>query len=259
MIRAKGLTAGYGPCDVLTGISVSADAGQFIALVGPNGSGKSTLIKTLGGLLAHRSGQIRVNDKPLRDLGLRNRARTIAYLAQDRDSQPAMTGQEIITLGRAPYRGHLGHIGKTGQAAINRAVDITKSQAFLKRKFGTLSGGERARVLLARALAVDAPVLLADEPIAALDPYYQITMMEILKAEARSGRLVIAALHDLALVSQFTDHVWVMNRGKIIAEGSPDAVLNVQTLHDVFRIVRPESGFQTLSVSGTHVRDGCTF
>lgn len=249
MIKFEKLSAGYGPCDVLQSVSAQVEAGEFIALVGPNGSGKSTLLKTLSGIIAPSSGQIAVGEQTLSSLPLKARARQIAYLAQSREAMPAMSVHDVVTLGRAPYRGALGRISDVGEGAINSALTRTQSDIFKTRRFDSLSGGEQARVLLARVLAVEAPILLADEPIAALDPFYQLSMMEILKTEAAAGRIVITALHDLALASQFASRIWVMDKGKIVAEGAASSALSGDVLKQVFGIKAPKGGFKALELS----------
>jgi len=250
MINFQSLSAGYGSCRVLQSVSARADTGELIALTGPNGCGKSTLLKTLCGIISPASGRINLNDKNLRDLSLKERARHISYLAQSREALPSMSVEEVVRLGRAPYRGSLGKISAEGEAAIQAALSRTRSDIFKMRRFDSLSGGEQARVLLARALAVQAPVLLADEPIAALDPFYQLSMMEILKAEATSGKTVITALHDLPLAAQFADRIWIMHQGNIIADGSPKDVLNMENLKTVFGIKLPKGGFNSLELAG---------
>ncbi len=249
MISFDNLSAGYGSRDVLQGVSAKADAGDFIALLGPNGSGKSTLLKTLTGIISPASGHITMQGQDLSTLKLKTRARNIAYLAQSREAAPAMTVNDVVRLGRAPYRGALGRISEDGEAAIHSSLARTQSTDFIDRRFDSLSGGEQARVLLARALAVGAPVLLADEPIAALDPFYQLTMMEILKAEAASGKTVIAALHDLPLAAQFASRVWIMQEGKIVANGPPVTALTDKVLKYVFNIKAPKGGFKALELS----------
>ena len=249
MMSFKALSAGYGPCDVLQSITAQAKAGEFIALIGPNGCGKSTLLKTLCGIIAPSSGQILIGDKTLSAMPLKMRARQIAYLAQSREALPSMTVEQVVSLGRAPYRGGLGQVSAEGESAIHSALSKTDSDVFKSRRFDSLSGGEQARVLLARALAVQAPALLADEPIAALDPFYQLSMMGILKAEAVSGKTVIAALHDLSLAAQFADRIWIMHHGKIIADGKPIDVLNTKTLKTVFGIKLPKGGFKPLELA----------
>ncbi len=249
MITFQNLTAGYGSCHVLESISARAAAGEFIALIGPNGCGKSTLLKTLCGIITPSSGRITLNDKNLREFPLKMRARNIAYLAQSREALPTMQVEEVVRLGRAPFRGGLGKISAAGETAIASALSRTHSEPFKVRRFDSLSGGEQARVLLARALAVGAPVLLADEPIAALDPFYQLSMMQTLKAEAASGKTVIAALHDLSLAAQFADQIWIMHQGTILANGTPNEVLDNENLKTVFGIKLPVGGFRPLEIA----------
>lgn len=236
LLSTHKLSAGYGPCEVISNISISAKPSEFIALVGPNGGGKSTLIKSLAGLIHPLSGQIELSGENIAAIDLRIRARKIAYLAQQREALPSMTVADILELGRAPYRGRLGQISQDGQDAITRAVTAAQLEAFMDREFGTLSGGEQARALLGRALAVDADLLLADEPIAALDPYYQLSMMDILKAETQSGKTVITALHDLSLAAQYADRVWVMHQGKIVSDDRPERALSREIIRDVFKV-----------------------
>lgn len=249
MIGFENLSAGYGPCDVLQNVSAKAHSGELIALIGPNGCGKSTLLKTLCGIISPSSGRITVNHKSLINFSLKERAKNIAYLSQSREALPSMSVEDVVRLGRAPYRGGLGKISNEGEVAIASALSRTQSDIFKSRRFDSLSGGEQARILLARALTVEAPVLLADEPIAALDPFYQLSMMDILKAEATSGKTVITALHDLSLAAQFADRIWMMHKGKIIADGKPKEVLNAQNLETVFRIQAPTSGFQYIKLA----------
>lgn len=249
MMQIESISAGYGSKTIVHDISAQASGGQFIALLGPNGSGKSTLIKTLCGLHAPKSGQVLWGGSPVHDLPVLTRARTVAYLAQHREAAPGMRGSDIIALGRAPYRGRLGRISADGEAAIKQACTRARVENFMDRSFDTLSGGEQARVLLARALAVEAPILLLDEPIAALDPYYQLIMMDILKQEAQSGRIVIAALHDLALAHQFADRLWVMQNGQLFADATPDTILETGMFEQVFGINPPENGFPLLSLT----------
>jgi len=250
MISFENLSAGYGPCDVLQSVSAAAKPGELIALIGPNGCGKSTLLKTLCGVITPSSGRVTLNDKDLKDLSLKMRARNIAYLAQSREALPSMTVQDVVRLGRAPYRGSLGKISPEGEASIASSLSRTQSDIFKSRRFDSLSGGEQARVLLARALTVEAPVLLADEPIAALDPFYQLSMMEILKAEAASGKTVITALHDLSIAAQFADRIWVMHQGKIVADEQPEDALSKDILSKVFGIRAPSGGFQPMTLAG---------
>lgn len=245
MLKIENLHAGYRTKSVLKDISVSAKPGELIALVGPNGSGKSTLLKCLCGLITPSSGTISLNKQSLTTLPARQRARQVAYLPQSREAMPRMRVADIISLGRAPYRGTLGKISEDGQIAIEKAAHRAQITPFLEHQIGRLSGGEQARVLLARMLAVDAPLVLADEPIAALDPFYQISMIETLKAEAYGGKTVITALHDLSLAHKFADQIWVMQDGELIANAAPDDALTADILRSVFKIALPQNGFQS--------------
>ena len=237
MIAAHNISAGYGPKPVINDISVTGKKGDFVILLGPNGCGKSTLLKTLAGLIPNQtSGEIFVGDVDIRHFSIREKARKISFLSQDRQAADFMSVADILEIGRAPYRGQLGQLSQKGKAAIESAARRTDISGLLDRSFGELSGGEKARVLLARSLCSDADVLLADEPIAALDPYFQITMMQMLKAESASGRTVVTAIHDLKLAHQFADHIWVLKDGQLIGDGAPDEVLTSSLIREVFDI-----------------------
>jgi len=244
-LSLKNISAGYGRADIISGISAEAAGGKLIALIGPNGSGKTTLMKALAGLLPISAGEIWVGNTPLSFLEPRERAKSIAYLAQDRTAMPSMTVADILELGRAPYRGRLGKISPLGNQAIGIAIRSTHLESHFDHPFGELSGGEQARVLLARALVVDAPVMLADEPNAALDPFFQITTMEILKDEAARGKTVIAALHDLRLAKTYADQVWVMEGGHLVANGTPERAMSSEILEKVFRLTADHYMTQT--------------
>lgn len=235
-LTIENLSAGYGNTPVLRGINTTANPGQLIGLVGPNGSGKSCLLKTIAGLIVPDAGQVSISGQPVAGLPPHERAKQIAWLAQDRSAAWALSVRELVALGRAPYRGRLGRLSADDGAAIDVALGSAHCTDLQNRRFDHLSGGEQARVLLARALAVGADVLLADEPTASLDPYYQISILQSLLAEAENGKIVIASLHDLSLARQFCDRVWVMHEGQLVADDTPDGALNKTVLADIFRI-----------------------
>ena len=249
MIKLENICAGYGGKNILKGVGTEANSGQFIALLGPNGSGKSTLIKTVCGLIKPCAGGVSWDGRDISGMASRERARIISYLSQHREAAPGMLVSDIVALGRAPYRGALGQISEEGRHAIETACRRARVTEFFDRTYASLSGGEQARVLLARALAVSAPVLLLDEPIAALDPFYQLTMMEILKEEADAGRVVIAALHDLGLAQQFASRIWVMESGELVADNTPEEIMNSDIYAAVFGVTPPLGGFQIMSLS----------
>ncbi len=225
-LAAREVSAGA----VVSGASFALEGG-LIGLVGPNGSGKTTLLRALAGVSPHR-GEITVAGQRLDDLTPGKRARAIAYLPQIAPVSWPVAVRHLVALGRLAHGGDADT--PRGMDAISTALAATGVTHLADRSVDTLSGGERARVLLARALAVEAPVLIADEPIAALDPRHQVETLAHLRAVADSERMVVAALHDLALASRYADRVMVMKQGRIVADGPPGTVLNDAVISDVF-------------------------
>ncbi|GEO80774.1 ABC transporter ATP-binding protein [Pararhodospirillum oryzae] len=231
---------------VLANVTASLGAPGLVGLIGPNGAGKTTLLRALAGLVASQ-GRVLMNGQPLARLSPAERARQVAYLAQERAVHWPLSVREVVALGRLPHRGQ----GHDDQAAIDRALDETGVRAFADRPIGHLSGGERARVLLARALAVEAPVLLADEPVAALDPHHQLAMMGLLRRHAEAGALVMVVVHDLISAARFCHRLILLDRGGVVADGPPDAVLTEPTLATHYRVraVFPQVGTQALPLA----------
>ncbi|HUQ51367.1 MAG TPA: ABC transporter ATP-binding protein [Gammaproteobacteria bacterium] len=208
--------------------TVALEPGQLVALVGPNGAGKSTLLRALAGLVAHL-GSVTWRGTSLTRLDGGSRARTVAYLPQDPPVHWPLAAREVVALGRLPHRAYGAEPKPADDDAVAGAMRQTDTLAFAERSVQQLSVGERARVLLARALAVEAPVLLVDEPIAMLDPYHQLDVMRTLRAYAGAGaepRLVVAVLHDLGLAARFCDRVLLMHDGVVVGDGPPDATLS---------------------------------
>ncbi len=229
MIELRNITVHYGQTCVLQDVSVAAKAGEFIALVGPNGSGKSSLLKAIAGLLPHDGSTSLPQNS-------RARAQAISYLAQDSTAPNQRKVKDIIALGRTPFLGLLSKLTNADEAAVQRAAQSCEIEPLLERKYGSLSGGEKMRVHLGRAFATEAPILLADEPITALDPYYQISAMKILREAATAGTTVIAALHNLDYAKRFADRIWVMHGGKLVSVDRPEKALKTEILRRVFRI-----------------------
>ena len=234
-LAAKNLTVRLGAREIVRDAGLTLNAGELVALVGPNGAGKTTLMRALAGLIP-ADGAIALDGRPLSSLKARERARAIAYLPQGHVFHWPMSVAAIVMLGRAPHADTFSSTTPDDRAAVARALAMTETEAFADRAVTTLSGGERARVALARALATQAPVLLADEPTAALDPRHQLTVMELLRQAARGGGAVLAIMHDLTLAARFADRVAVMDRGAIVADGDPAVAMSHERLAAVFGI-----------------------
>ncbi len=234
-LAARDVTVRVGATEIVREASLGLKAGELVALVGPNGAGKTTLMRALSGLVPAQ-GKITLGGKPLEGLSLGERARHIAYLPQGHIFHWPMSVESIVMLGRAPHADAFSSSSPDDHAAVVRAMAMTETQMFAQRPVTTLSGGEKARVALARALATQAPVLLADEPTAALDPRHQLVVMELLRAAAGARSAILAIMHDLTLAARFADRVLVMHEGRIVAEGTPPEALAPDRLASVFGI-----------------------
>jgi iron complex transport system ATP-binding protein len=235
-LAARDITVEADGRDIVRGASLEVGAGELVGLIGPNGAGKSTLLKAILGLRPRRSGAVVLDGRPFDSIPPRERARWVAYLAQEGRVEWRLSARDVVALGRRPHQPSFGGPTPSCRPAVARALAAVEATDIADRPVAVLSGGERARVLLARALAVEAPLLLADEPTASLDPYHQLHVMEILKAEAARGAGVLVVLHDLALAARFMDRLVVMSEGAVVAAGTPDEVLDDATLGAVYRI-----------------------
>ena len=221
---------------VLRDVSLALSSGHLVALVGPNGAGKTTLLRALAGLVPS-GGIIRVHGDELSSLSLRERARRFAYLPQGNLAHWPLPARDIVALGRYPHGAtDPARLTAKDAEAVLRAMQAADVLEFSDRRVTELSGGERSRVALARALAVEAPVILADEPTSSLDPRHQIDVMKTLHAAVDKGALVIVVTHDLGLAAQFADTVLVMSEGRLVSQGAPAEALSEQVMADVFRI-----------------------
>lgn len=236
-LRVAGLSVHYGARTAVEPTDLVLEPGQLVALVGPNGAGKSSLLKALAGVVDYAGGLF-VGSRPIADLGPRDRARLVAYLAQNTAAHWPVEVGELVGLGRLPHRGFGQAPGPGDREAVSSAMTRTGITELAARSVATLSGGEFARVQLARALAVQAPILLADEPVAALDPFHQLEIMAELERYAADERLVVVVMHDLSLAARFCHRMLLLHSGGIVADGTPAEVLQPETLERFYR-VRP--------------------
>jgi iron complex transport system ATP-binding protein len=235
ILRAEDVSVRLGGATVVERASLELRAGELVALVGPNGAGKTTLIRALAGLIPV-AGRILLDGRPLLAATPRERARRIAYLPQGNAFHWPLSVAAIVRLGRTPHGDPFSRPTDADRTAVRRALGATATDTLAERPVTTLSGGERARVALARALATEAAVLLADEPTVSLDPRHQLVVMGLLREAARAGGAVLAVVHDLALAARFADRVLVMDRGRLIADAPPGEALSAQRIADTFGV-----------------------
>ncbi|MCA0961921.1 ABC transporter ATP-binding protein [Salipiger bermudensis] len=227
LLSLETLTVRRGPCPVVDGVSLKIAPGECVGLIGPNGAGKTTLMRAALGLMKHEG------RSSLTDLPARERARAAAWLPQSREIAWPVTVETLVALGRLP---HDSRAGDLRAEAVLRALDRMGLTAFAQRRATELSGGEQARVLIARALAQEAPLLMADEPIAGLDPAAQIATLRVFQSLAQEGHAVLVSLHDLTLAARHCTRLILLDRGRVAADGPPLTVLSEARLAEVFHL-----------------------
>jgi len=226
----------YGEGPVFAGLDLDLAAGSLVGLVGPNGAGKSTLLMLLMGLARPTAGDIRLLGRPLPSYRRRALARQMTLVPQDTRIGFAFAVEDIVAMGRNPYLGRFRVPDARDLAVIRRAMEQTGVAALARRAVDNLSGGERQRVVIARAIAQETPIVLLDEVTANLDLCHQLEVLELARTMAREGRLVVAAIHDLALASRYCDRVLLLADGAIRGDGTPRAVLTEGNLRRYFKV-----------------------
>jgi iron complex transport system ATP-binding protein len=242
LLSGKAISFSAGEHTILENVDLELKPGELLGLIGPNGAGKSTLLKILTGLLQASQGEITIEGTPLKSIAGHILGRKLAYLAQDGSAHWPVQVERLVELGRIPHLGSWQHLGGEDLEAVEQAMRSTDILALRNRIFTTLSGGERMRVLLARALAVEPRIVLADEPVAALDPSHQLEVMELFRNHCNSGGAAIVVLHDLSLAAHFCNRLLLLDQGQKVADDIPSEVLTEQNLRSVYNIAyRPPS------------------
>jgi iron complex transport system ATP-binding protein len=225
------VNAGYQKRPVLKEISIQFEMGKVSALIGPNGAGKSTLIKAASGILPVTSGIVKINGYDIFRLKPAERARLVSVIPQARNLPPAFTVREVVMMGRTAYTGWFGQFTNADFEIVDQALERTDTVSLAARRMGEISGGEAQRVLLARAIAQQARVMLLDEPTTHLDILYQVNLLDLIRKLTHEDNLVVVlAIHDLNLVSRYADHVALMVEGRIQDKGMPEQVLTPDKL-----------------------------
>ena len=218
---------------ILNDISIKFPEKKFIGIIGPNGAGKSTLLKNIYGVLTPNSGNIFIDNKNIKKMNGKERAKKIAVLSQEDRENFDFSIEDIVEMGRYPYKSIFENYSKKDRDIAFNMLKKTGMEDYIGRNFKDLSGGEKQRVLIARALAQDAPILILDEPTNHLDIGYQLQLLHLIKHLDKS---VIAALHDLNVAAIFCDYIYILKDGKLIEEGIPEKVLNKENLKNIFNI-----------------------
>ncbi|WGM47888.1 Fe(3+) dicitrate transport ATP-binding protein FecE [Brevundimonas sp. NIBR10] len=235
VLACENLGVTIGSRSILSGIDLSLSAGGVTAIVGPNGAGKSTLLTCLAGLREPNSGRVTLDGADLTGVKPRQRARRLSYLPQTPEIAWPIECRTLVELGRTPFIGARGQTDGD-RAAVDRAMASADVTAFEHRLVDSLSGGERARVLMARALASEPEWLLADEPLTGLDPAHQLDAAALFGRLARDGVGVVVTLHDLSMAFRISDRVVVLSQGQVLADGRPDAALTPEILRRAYGV-----------------------
>lgn len=233
LLAAENITVKRGGKTILNNVSLQAHTGEFIAVLGPNGAGKSTLLKVLAGLLKPKEGQVMLGSKRLSSFSFRRLATIRAYLPQNPHLEWPISVERLVALGLTPKLPATGGLPESFEPAIARALSQCDLAGKREQSATTLSGGEFARAMLARAIVGEPDILIVDEPITGLDPRHAMQSMELLKSFARGGNLVIASLHDLALAARYPSRVIVVVDGAVIADTNS---LTEELVHRAFDV-----------------------
>jgi iron complex transport system ATP-binding protein len=253
MIELHDLTVSFDGHEAVRRASFVAASGEWVVLIGPNGAGKTSVLRAMCGLVPFE-GEILVDGRDVRTLSRRELARIVAFVPQSPETPHELTVAEYVLLGRTPHIGYFAAESSSDRRAAASALDRLELSPFAERPLGSLSGGELQRVVLARALAQEAPILLLDEPTTALDLGRQQQALELIDSLRTDGLTVVSTMHDLTLAGQYAARLLLLDRGVVVSEGTPEEVLSVANLSAHYdarvRVVQDEDGIFVLPLRG---------
>lgn len=238
LLSASGVDYSIDRVPILAEIDFRLEPGELVGLIGPNGAGKSSLLRILSGIVAPDRGEVLLDERALSRISPQQRARSLGYLVQGAQAYWPFSVEKVVGLGRIPYQKWWRQGDAEDESKINRALQMTETLAYRNRIVTTLSGGEQTLVMLARIFATENQVILADEPVAALDPYHQLHVMEILRQHASAQRAAVVVLHDLSLAARFCDRLYLLSHGRLDCSGD---VTEVMTRANIARVYGVDS------------------
>ena len=236
LLNATGLGYQIGDLPILKSIDFEINAGELVGLIGPNGAGKSTLLRLLTQVESPGGGDIRLDGQAIDQISAEDRARRIGYLVQGAKAHWPFSVEKLVALGRIPYQKWWQQGSNEDHEKVLQAMQMTETLAYRNRIVTTLSGGEHTLVMLARIMATEPQLIFADEPVAALDPYHQLHVMEILRNHASGQQAAVVVLHDLSLAARFCDRLYLLNHGELYCSGSITEVLSAENIATVYGV-----------------------
>ncbi|MEE8364824.1 MAG: ABC transporter ATP-binding protein [Gammaproteobacteria bacterium] len=253
LLKATRLEYLIGDLPILKGIDFEINEGELIGLIGPNGAGKSTLLRLLTQVESPSAGEVLFDGHAIDQLSAEERARRIGYLVQGAKAHWPFSVEKLVGLGRIPYQKWWQQASNQDHEKVLQAMQMTETLAYRNRVVTTLSGGEHTLVMLARVMATEPQLIFADEPVAALDPYHQLHVMEILRNHASDQGAAVVVLHDLSLAARFCDRLYLLNHGELYCSGSTIEVLSAENIATVYgvksRIDFDEEGISVTPIS----------
>lgn len=235
VISIRHLTHAYSKVKVLDDLTFDVKKGVFFTIIGPNGSGKSTLMRLVSGVLTHGHGEIKIAGRSLKSFSRRELARKIAYVPQTVSQAFPFTVEELVLLGRSPHQGILGINTSEDYDAAHQAMGFTNVDHLGKRTLDQISGGERQRVFIARAICQEPEIMLLDEPASALDLAHQVMLMDLLeRLKSEMCTTIVMVSHDINLAAMYSDQMVLLAEGRLVKEGSPSTVLDASVLEETF-------------------------